>query len=588
MVGLVIFGSVKTGMQFSSLDRIYSQKVHQIYNQGISAIFGVTGVSLVSVFLFWNPQLSRNLIIWFCGLLALSLIRLLLLRAYKHAKQPSQHPDIWARRYLQLELLMGLAWASLGLVLYTATEIDHVLMMLILGSMATGALPMLSMVLSIYSAYLFSLGLSTVLILFTKDDPYSLYLALFSLLFITILWLSARTNYHRHTKNLSLSQENLDLIESLQLTNKQLLRQVNETQGAERNAREAEGRFRTLANATSEGVVLYENGRIVDCNENLTRMLGYTREELFEKNIEQLFTRNDGILVLELLSHNDGIPYELHCEDKYGITFPVELVKRRLPLEGRRSLYVFALRDISELKHMSEIKDQFISTVSHELRTPITSIHASLGLVLGGVVGEVPEKFQQLINIAHQNSERLNLLINDLLDIQKLDIGKLHFNFEILNVIELLQQCVELNAGYFDKHKITVQLDETNKDINIRVDRDRFIQVITNLLSNAAKFSPLDSEVKIYLNLQGDLIQIHIHDQGTGIPEEFKEKIFQRFTQADASNTRVHGGSGLGLYISKQIMHEMKGDIDFQSETNKGTTFTITLPTVKTDKASTN
>ena len=565
-------------MQFSSHDRIYSQKVHQIYSQGISAIFGVTGVSLVSVFLFWNPQLARNLIIWFFILLFLSLIRLILLRAYKHAANPSENPAIWSRRYLLLELAMGLAWASLALVLYTAPEIDQILMMLILGSMATGALPMLSMVLPIYSAYLMSLGLGTVLILFTKDDSYSLYLALFSLLYITVLWLSARSNYQRHTKSLSLSQENLDLIESLQLTNKQLLRQVKETQGAEQKAREAEGRFRTLANATSEGVVLYESGRIVDCNENLIRMLGYTQEELFEKNIEQLFTRNDGILVLDLLSHNDGISYELQCEDKHGKTFPVELVKRRLSLEGRRSLYVFALRDISELKQMSEIKDQFISTVSHELRTPITSIHASLGLVLGGVVGEVPDKFQQLITIAHQNSERLNVLINDLLDIQKLDIGKLYFNYETLSVTKLLKQCIELNAGYFDKHQITSKLHELDTDIFINVDQDRFIQVITNLLSNAAKFSPPDSNVDIHLSRQGELLQIHIHDQGVGIPEAFKEKIFQRFSQADASTTRAHGGSGLGLYISKQIMHEMKGDINFHSEQETGTTFTITLP----------
>ncbi|MDH5185143.1 MAG: ATP-binding protein, partial [Gammaproteobacteria bacterium] len=429
----------------------------------------------------------------------------------------------------------------------------------------------------IYAAFLFSLGLTATLILLALNQTDSNYLALFTLFYTLGLWFSARTNYRRNLSNLVLAQEKLALVESLQLTNKQLLRQVNETQNAEQNAREAEGRFRTLANATSEGVVLYENGRIIDCNENITTMLGYTRAELLDKNIEHLFTQTDRFLVLDLLSHNDGIPYELRCEDKEGNNFPVELVKRKLPLHDR-NLYVFALRDISELKYMSEIKDQFISTVSHELRTPITSIHASLALALGGVAGDIPEKLQSLLSIAHQNSERLNLLINDLLDIQKLEIGKLHFNYETVDVTDVLKHSIELNSAYFNKHHIKVVLQDIDQKLFIHVDRDRFIQVLTNLLSNAAKFSPADSEVSISLSLQTELLQIHIHDQGPGIPPEFQEKIFQRFSQADASNTRVHGGSGLGLYISKKILHEMKSDIDFRSTAGEGTTFTITLP----------
>lgn len=566
-------------MQSSTQDRIFAQQVKQIYSQGISAIFGVTGVSLVAMFLFWSPLLSQTLISWFACLLVLSLIRLVLLRSYRHDQQRHKHAKIWLRRYLLLELLMGLAWASLGLWLYQSNEIDLVLMLLILGSMATGALPMLSVVLSIYAAFLLSLGLGTALILFSKDSSYSHYLAIFTLIYTLVLWLVARANNRRSWQNLHLFQVNRDLVESLQLTNKQLLRQVNDTQNAEQNAREAESRFRTLANATNEGVVLYENGHIVDCNENITTMLGYTRTELLAKNIEQLFVQTDRVLVLDLLGHNDGIPYELKCETRDGSNFPVELVKRKLPLEDR-NIYVFAMRDISELKYMSEIKDQFISTVSHELRTPITSIHASLGLALGGVVGEMPQKLHQLITIAHQNSERLNLLINDLLDIQKLDVGKLHFNCETLNLVEILKQCIDLNTVYFDEHHVKVVLQDSGTDIFIHVDRDRFIQVLTNILSNAAKFSPPHSHVSIFLERSGTLVQIHIHDQGPGIPEEFKEKMFQRFSQADASNTRTHGGSGLGLYISKQILHEMKSDINFTSQAGEGTTFTVTLPVV--------
>lgn len=556
-----------------TINHIYSQQVSQIYAQSHISLLGVVVAALVSLLIFWEPHRATQLGLWLSAQTLVSLVRYILIIGYKRDKQQEHHCRKWANRYLLLELISGLVWSTLIITILPSTDIEYILTLLIVGTMMMIGLPVLFFVRSIYAAFLFSLSLSTIAILIVIDQPYSFHLALFTFIYCIALWVSANASNQRNIQS-------LELTESFQLTNRQLVRQSQETQRAEQNARESESRFRTLANATSEGVVLYENGRIVDCNENINRMLGYTREQLLKKNIEQLFVQADRFQILDLLSHNDGIPYEFRAEDRDGFEFPVELVKRRLPLENR-NLYVFTMRDISELKHMSEIKDQFISTVSHELRTPITSIHASLGLILGGVTGEVPEKIQQLLNIAHQNSERLNLLINDILDIQKLDIGKLNFSYETLNVLEILKHCIQLNSGFIDKHHIEVLLDETQKDIFIHVDRDRFIQVITNLLSNAAKFSPQESQVRIELNQQGELLQIHIHDQGAGIPDEFRKKIFQRFSQADASNTRIHGGSGLGLYISKQILHEMKGDISFASEAGKGTTFTITLPVAR-------
>ena len=560
-------------------NHIASQQINQVYSQGSNALFGVTGVSLVSVLLFWEPERAAMLVLWFATLLLLSLVRYGLLQAYRNDTTKEQHNRKWIKAYLLLELAMGFTWASLLIWISPASDIELILMMLILGSMSTGAMPMLASVLPIYIAFLFSGGLTTTLLMLLNDRAYTNYLAAFTLIYTMLLWLSALKHSQSYLHTLQLTQDKLDLVESLQLTNKQLLRQVYDTQSAEQEAREAETRFRTLANATNEGIVLYENGRIVDVNDKISSMLGYSREQLLEKNIEQLFVQSDHGLILELFGHNDGIPYEAKCETMDGRSFPVELIKRRFPIEGRK-IYVFTLRDISELKHMAEIKDQFISTVSHELRTPITSIHASLGLLLGGVAGEVPKEFETLLNIAQQNSDRLNLLINDLLDMQKLDVGMLHFSFETTSLAELIEQSITLNLSFVEKYHTQMVFTGCDPQILVHVDRNRFIQVMTNLISNAAKFSPDNCTISITTTLQGQLVQVHIHNPGPAIPDHFKEKLFQRFTQADASNTRLYGGSGLGLYISKQILHQMKADINFVSDPQTGTTFTITLPVV--------
>lgn len=559
---------------------VFNQQIKQLYDLGISALIGMPIAAVLSIIVLLNKVPLNSLLIWFALIILLSLLRLLLLNGYRRSEDALTQGRRWARYYFFLEIASGLAWGSLIYWLFPDTVIHQVVVMLIYTGMMAGAAPMLMPVKQIYAAYAFSSSITVTLSLFAVGSEYTNYLGFASVIYTLVLWFSTSLNSDNNTRAIRLMLENTELLKSMQHKQDQLLAQIKVTEEAEHKAVEAKARFQTLANATNEGVVLYEDGRIIDCNENITAMLGYPRTELLQKKIEQLFVRQDQDLLHDLLKHKDGILYELKGERKDGSYFPLEMMKRKLPLEDR-TIHVFTLRDISELKYISEIKEQFVSTVSHELRTPITSIHASLGLALGGIAGEIPDKLQSLLSIAYQNSERLNLLINDLLDIQKLDGGQLHFNFEFLDVIEMLEQCIELNASYFDKHHIDVVLKDSSKGILINIDRDRFIQVLTNLLSNAAKFSPANSQVTIALEQQNDSIQIHIHNHGIGIPKEFQEKIFQRFSQADSSSSRSHGGSGLGLYISKQILAKMDGEISFRSEPGEGTTFTICLPVVK-------
>ncbi|MDH5184119.1 MAG: PAS domain-containing sensor histidine kinase, partial [Gammaproteobacteria bacterium] len=463
-------------------DHIFSQQLSQILAQSIIPLIGVVVASLITLFLFWEQQRALALGLWFGGLVLVSLGRYVLMVGYRRDPQQSQHSRKWTRRYMLVEMMSGLIWATLLIAIFPSTDIEHILSMLIVGTMMMFGLPVLFFVLPIFTAYTFSLGLAATAILLTLDQIYSHYLALFTLAYMVALWLSARTNNYRNRKY-------LELAESLQLTNQKLEHQAKEIQVSEQKTRESEGRFRTLANATNEGVLLYENGHIVDSNENISTMLGYAQAQLWDKDIGQLFSLEDEERLLDLLNHNEGVSYEMSGQHANGSTFPVELIKRRLPLDDR-DVYVFTLRDISEIKHMTEIKDQFISTVSHELRTPLTSIHASLDLVLGGIGGDLSSKHEELLTLARRNSERLGTLINDLLDVQKLDEGKLAMKRENVDIMTLLQQAVELNQAYVEKFNCHIDLKSPQTSAMVLGDRARLIQVFTNLISNAAKFSP--------------------------------------------------------------------------------------------------
>ncbi len=234
--------------------------------------------------------------------------------------------------------------------------------------------------------------------------------------------------------------------------------------------------------------------------------------------------------------------------------------------------------DVTELKRIDRMKSEFVSTVSHELRTPLTSIRGSLGLVWGGVAGVLPEKAKGLIGIAKNNCERLIRLINDILDSEKIESGKMQFELQTHEMQPLMAQALADNEGFALQHQVRLALHAPKQPLRVRVDSDRLIQVLTNLLSNAIKFSPADSEVQVLLGRHAGRVRVEVRDKGPGIPEAFRQRIFQKFSQADSSDTRQKGGTGLGLNISKAIVERMEGSLGFTTELNAGTTFFFDLP----------
>jgi signal transduction histidine kinase len=230
------------------------------------------------------------------------------------------------------------------------------------------------------------------------------------------------------------------------------------------------------------------------------------------------------------------------------------------------------------LEEQERMKNEFVSTVSHELRTPLTSIRGSLALLAGGVAGPLAPPVAEMVGIAHKNSERLLRLINDILDLDKVESGRLDVCLEPVELAPLLAQAVEAHRGYADTYGVRVELALEAPGARARVDVDRLGQVVANLLSNAIKFSPRGERVTVRLSREGSRLRVGVEDRGPGVPDAFRARIFQRFAQADGSDARKRSGTGLGLSIARALVERQGGTLDFTSAPGAGSTFWFDLP----------
>jgi PAS domain S-box-containing protein len=274
---------------------------------------------------------------------------------------------------------------------------------------------------------------------------------------------------------------------------------------------------------------------------------------------------------------------ELTCRHSNGTRFPGEVVANRMRDAG----YTLIVRDMSERKQVERMKNEFIGTVSHELRTPLTSVRGSLGLLLGGAVGEVPPKARGLLEIAANNCDRLVRLINDMLDVEKIESGNVRFDMVAQPLLPLVRQAMAATEGFGQQFQVRYALDPQAADVRVLVDADRMTQVVVNLLSNAAKFSPRGSAVDVgvrRLDGESPRLRLTVADRGPGIPPEFRERMFTRFLQADSSDTRTKTGTGLGLAISRAIVQRLGGSIGFEDREGGGTVFFVELPVLSEPK----
>jgi len=340
-----------------------------------------------------------------------------------------------------------------------------------------------------------------------------------------------------------------------------------------------------LDNVVDAIITINESGSIESWSNGAERLFGYKAEEVLRRNVKILMpdphaSAHEGYLRRYLQTgeqHIVGTRREVEAQHQDGRRVPVDLAISEMRI-GKRRLFIGIVRDISERIEVERLKSGFVSTVSHELRTPLTSISGSLGLLAGGVAGELPPKARRLIDIAKLNSERLVRLINDILDLEKAESGRLDFRLELQNVKDIVQHAIDLNRAYAQGFGVAIELDPLSKDAHVLVDHDRFVQVLTNLISNAAKFSPRGGTIRLASRVEHDNVLISVSDQGPGIAEEFQKRIFQKFAQADSSDSRAKGGTGLGLSIAKTIVERLGGSITFKSKLGQGATFSVNLP----------
>lgn len=353
-------------------------------------------------------------------------------------------------------------------------------------------------------------------------------------------------------------------------------------------------RMRAIVTTALDGIVTIDPwGRIEEFNPAAERLFGYKAEEVKGRNVNLLMPspyREEHDQYLENYRHGGirkiiGIGREVLGLRKDGTTFPLELSVSESRV-GTRQMFTGILHDLTERKRMERIKSEFISTVSHELRTPLTSIRGALNLVMGRDAANIPEKSRRLLEMAERNSQRLTLLINDILDLEKIEGGQMLFDFRSVDLVDLASRSLAENEGFAASHQVSLVLRAEIPQAPVRGDEHRLLQVLANLISNAVKFSPKGGTVEVRVRGLDRAFQMAVKDEGAGIPEHFRDRIFQRFSQADASDAREKGGTGLGLSITKAIVERHAGSIDFLSASGQGTEFQVQIPALADTLAS--
>lgn len=342
-----------------------------------------------------------------------------------------------------------------------------------------------------------------------------------------------------------------------------------------------------LSEAVEAIIIVNSQGYIERVNPAATHLLLLDHDQLLGARAEEIIPILRELFIPNLMEGNDEGSHlwrsrETIAKRGDATQMPVEIGVSAVRLPNRK-IYTCLIHDITARKKVDRLKSEFISTVSHELRTPLTSITGVLGLLVGGAVPQIPAKAIDMLVVARHNAERLGRLVNDILDIEKLEFGQLQLDMAEYEVNDLMQEAIAQNAGYAIKYGVHLALDNASiieRKSQVMVDQYRFLQVMANLISNAVKFSDLGGIVTVSAKVIDRYVMFYVEDQGAGIPEEFRSKIFQKFAQADSSDTRKRDGTGLGLSISRIIVERMGGEINYTTSITKGTVFYFSIPLV--------
>ena len=369
-----------------------------------------------------------------------------------------------------------------------------------------------------------------------------------------------------------------------------LLLITGQTEKLKQNVKERTKELSVIIENIVDGIVtVNHDGIITSFNPAAQTLFGYSERDILGRKFELLLADPSGDLQkLFSPSSTDDSDTALTYQISEGIRkdreiFPIELAVS-LSTQEHKPVLVAVIRDITERTRVERLKNEFISTVNHELRTPLTSIFGALSLIRSGVLGELPEQIRPMIELCYKNTMRLSTLINDFLDIEKTAAGKMELELAPQSLLSLVSHAIESISTYDAQGSVSVNL-VTREDARVLVNGDRVVQVLNNFLSNAIKFSNMGGQVEVAIrSVTKDgkkFARVEVIDHGQGIPEQFRNQVFQKFSQADSSDTKQKRGTGLGLAISKELIKLMHGTIGFESEPGQGSCFYFELPVIE-------
>ena len=561
---------------------------------------GVAATAVLSLLLsafLWRSRPLELIAFWQVLILGLALALWALSLAYKRAPAAREQPALWIRRAGFAAAALGAGWGFAAAVFFPGAQEEQVFISFMVAVVTVGALPLFSTVWWVYALYAAGVMLPFNVVLFAYGtELFRLLGAAMPLLFIgNVLTayelgrvfgsaFSLRGAYRR------LSSDNAEI-------QAQLGEQLDSLLDAHREV-QAYGRKLSLFSERAPIAVFEVDPRatILDMNPAAENLFGYASPEMVGRNIITMLLAGDDRSRTEAWWARfveDGKPATLvaeNCMRRDGLALACEWTMTPLVNdEGQVSSIVLQGRDITQQRAAERVRSEFTSTLSHELRTPLTSILGSLSLLRSGALGDVPKEQDEIVEIAERNGKRLLDLINEVLDIEKIESGRLSLEPEPLELAELLHESLRLNQGFADRFQVRLALAEELRGrvppVTVRADRKRLMQVMTNLLSNAAKFSPPSGSVDVSVVLKDAMVRVGVGDRGPGIPGAFRNRIFGRFAQADSADSRIKGGTGLGLAISKRLIEMMQGRVGFEDREGGGTTFYFELPVMQAGAA---
>ena len=565
---------------------VLADRVEQLCSQTPIAIAASFVAGAIATVELWNKWLWMLVFFWWVLVVAFSVATTALLVGYRRTANKVDSADHWLRWIGISALANGACWGFAGAVFFPSLNgQEQVFLAFLFVGMASIGIPVYAASWKIFALYAGGILLPFVYVLTTFGDRLFSDIALLIPLFYAVcVTIAYRLNVVFDT-GYRLRHAYGRLTEDYSGLNQRLEQQLVELGEARRQV-EASGRKLTLfaERAPIAVMELDPDGTVREVNHAAELLFGYAAQELigghlrklvlpkyhadFERQWAELVSTREPVAgVVVRNPRRDGI--ELVCD--WSVTPLVNA-------EGSLIAIIAQGRDITAQLEAARMKKEFTSTLSHELRTPLTSIIGSLQLINSGVLGDIAGDVGELTTVAERNGQRLLDLINDILDIEKIESGKLTLVPEIIRVDELVRESIVLNKAFGDRFKVRYEATGGLCERTVNADRKRLLQVMTNLLSNAAKFSPEGEVVQVSTEDSGTAVRIAVQDRGSGIPENFRNRIFGRFTQADSTTARQKGGTGLGLAICKRLVEMMQGRIGFEDRAGGGTSFWFELP----------